>query len=114
MRWESAGKDGSETGFLQEMILNQYALFTKRSKTRKGNPDIHKRKTKGELAQGKRPAENGLFLLRKALRNGALIPQAGSFQTRKCGEKMLLALPTWHSGSIFKKNLSEKLVYPHT
>lgn len=68
VRWESAGKGGSETGFLQEMVLNQYALFTKRSKTRKGNPDKHKRKTKGELAQGEQPAENGLFLSRKALK----------------------------------------------
>lgn len=32
VRWESAGKGGSETGFLREMVLNQYALFTKRSK----------------------------------------------------------------------------------
>lgn len=35
----------------------------------------------------------------------------GSFSQRKHGDKMLLAQPAGESGSIFKKNLSEELVF---
>lgn len=55
VRWESAGKGGSETGFLLEMVLNQYALFTKRSKKerkaltyRKGRPKETERRASNQ------------------------------------------------------------------